>query len=136
MRLILIGLSALFVVSVVYLGYRHYEGLIETNAQLRESNVALEAAIAEQRWATETALEAVDEWQQAFDRLQSTLEQYRQVQLQANSEVRRLNELFAEHDLGALARARPGLIERRINSGTDASRRMLECATGHPDCPD
>lgn len=129
--------AVLIVVLVGWTVYSRITGLQEDNTRLRENAVALEAALTEQRRATDTALEALDEWEAALAAYQETLEDYRREQINASAEIRRLNELFSEHDLGALALERPGLIERRVNAGSDNIGWLLECATGGgTDCPD
>jgi hypothetical protein len=138
-RLFLTGLLFLGIVAGTGVLYKRYEGLQEAVSALREDRVRLIGAITEQRRTTEKALEAVDEWRLALDRYQQTLEEYREVQVRASDEVRRLNDLFARHNFGELARAKPVLIEGRVNAGTERARRVLQCATaapGDPDCND
>jgi hypothetical protein len=53
-----------------------------------------------------------------MDRLQERLREVEEKAIAANEEKRRLNDLFNDHDLTKLTLAKPGLIERRINSGT------------------
>jgi hypothetical protein len=47
----------------------------------------------------------------------------------AEMELERLQDVQRSHDLEALAKARPGLIERRINDGTARVFGMFEDAT-------
>ncbi|HKI62891.1 MAG TPA: hypothetical protein VKA31_11410 [Mariprofundaceae bacterium] len=44
-----------------------------------------------------------------------------------------MEALFDRHDLAALAQAKPGLIELRVNRATAADGRLFECITD-PDC--
>lgn len=47
----------------------------------------------------------------------------------ANQELSRYLEIFDKHNLNKLARAKPGLIEKRINDGTKAVLKDLENET-------
>ena len=73
------------------------------------------------------------EWKTALEGFQDNLDALTQVQREANAESRRLNDIFGQHDLRALAVARPGLIENRINAGTLDAYGMLERITGQDD---
>lgn len=122
---------------LLLLGYRHYTGLLETVSVLESNSVRYEVALGVQGGTIDAQERVIGEWQESQDRLLGTIEEMGRTQQDASTEIRRLNDVFAGHDLEALARARPGLIERRINSGTAAAWRMLECASGavRPDCP-
>ena len=83
-----------------------------------------------QKQATEAAVEAVAAWKESADELNRRIDEMAKVQLEATAQTRKLNDLFAKHDLQALAAAKPGLVERRVNAGTAAVLRMLEWAAG------
>lgn len=134
-KLALYGIAALAVASIIGLGYSHYTGLIEDNATLRENNVTLQVAVKGQQAAVTAAARAVEEWKESADRLGKVISEMTETQRSATVQTRRLNDVFAKHDLEALALAKPGLIERRVNSGSAAARRLLECVTsGSDDC--
>ena len=73
---------------------------------------------------------AITQWQKAVNKLEQDIQEARRIAKEAESETRRLNELFKKHDLRKLALAKPGLIENRINNGSANSIRLLECASG------
>jgi hypothetical protein len=129
-RLALYGIAALAVVSIIGLGYAHYKGLLEDNARLRVNEAVLTQALATQRAATEAATDAIAAWRESAAELGKSLGEMALAQQSASAQMRRLNDVFAKHDLEALSIARPGLIERRINGGTASALRVLECATG------
>lgn len=137
-KLIIAGIAALAVVTIIGLGYRHYTGLIDSVATLTANNAQLETAVGQQKQTIAAQQDAIGEWQQSQDELLSRVDELQAVAEEAAKETRRLNDIFARHDLTELARRKPGLIERRINSGTRAAGRMLECASGArgADCPD
>lgn len=125
------------VLGLVYLGYTHYQNLLSENATLKTNVSKLETAVEDQKAATDEALSAVEEWKLAQEEFSQALNELRQTQEQASAEIGRLNDLFAEHDLGKLAARKPGLIERRANGATDRAFRMLQCASGdRGSCPD
>jgi hypothetical protein len=129
--LVAVGLS-------VFLGYRHYTGMVEDLADLRERKVELEGAVAQRDQAIQTYAAAVVKWQEANDTLRKRAEAAGKIAQWAQGETRRLNELLAEHDLAALARAKPGLLESRLNSGSARALRLLHCASSTEpaaDCP-
>lgn len=135
-KLAIYGILALAVVSIIGLGYAHYTGLVEDNARLRENAVKLMAAIEIQKSATAAAMGAVDAWKTSAADLGKRIDEMARVQVRAAAQTRRLNDIFAKHDLEALSLAKPRLIERRINSGSASVLRVLECSTGNAaKCP-
>jgi len=49
-----------------------------------------------------------------------------EVRLNASAESRRLNDIFAKHDMEELSRERPDTLERLINRGTRDVFRLFE----------
>ena len=124
-KLVAIGGAAL----ALYFAYNGYQDLKNDKAQLEGNQAVLEGAVEVERASLESALGAIEDWQMAQKKLQKKIEEMNAFSVEANEEVRRLDELFANHDFGALVLAKPGLMERRINSGTRRIFRMLETAT-------
>jgi hypothetical protein len=93
-----------------------------------EDKGKLEVALTVQQGATESALSAVDAWKSSAEGFQKALSEMTKAQFKAAEETRRLNDIFSEHDLGALARKKPKLVEGRVNLGSDRMRGMLEDA--------
>jgi len=87
--------------------------------------------------ATITGLEeAIGDWKAQADRFQKTLDAMADAQVEANSQARKLNDVLSKHDLAALSLAKPGLVERRINSGSADVLGLFESATaGSKDQP-
>lgn len=128
-KLILGGVLAVAVVSIIGVGYMHYQGLVEDNRRLSENNAKLETAVETQQGTIAAQRDAIGQWAEQAARLQASIEEMQAVQRQASQELRRINDIFADHDLTNLSRAKPGLIEPRINSGTADALRMLERVT-------
>lgn len=114
-RLLLAGGFLLAIAAGSFAAYRHYQGLVDDLVRLRSENSSLQVQSSA--------------WEERAKRLAELAEEAQRVRREARREERRLNELFSEHDLAALARGKPALVERRINDGSDRVFRMLECAT-------
>lgn len=117
------GVMSIILLVVGGLFYWYFDHSQKTIRQL-EANVAkLELAINEQA-DTINALE-----QHAEDQAQQVVEL--QTNLNAANNYRAtLEKLLREHDLTALARSRPGLIENRMNAATTRLWDDLEALTG------
>ncbi len=129
-KIFIAGIALIAVLATIYLGYRHYTGLLETVRVLGINNAQLETAVGIQQYTIDDQGEVLVEWRVSQDALVALVAELQRVAEDAERETRRLNDIFSRHDLTRLARARPGLIERRINAGAVASLRMLECASG------
>lgn len=138
MKLAIAGLLALAVVTIIGLGYRHYTNLLSERDILKANNAVLETSVETQQTTIDAQTAAIGEWDAALTAFTARLEEMERVQYEATQETRRLNALFAEHDLRRLSFERPGLIEPRIRDGSDRAIRLLECTTGAggADCPD
>jgi hypothetical protein len=128
-RLYAYALGALALVTIIGLGYLHYTSLLEERDTLRQNVARVETALETQRAATAAAVKVIGEWSAAQERTVETLRELAQKSEAAREEGRRINRVLAEHDLGALAAARPGLVQRRLDDGTARALRMLRDAT-------
>ena len=138
LKLAIAGLLALSVVTIIWLGYQHYTNLLSELDILKANRIVLETSVETQHVTIDAQTAAISEWSKAQEALLTRIEDMERVQRAATTETRRLNGLFSRHDFGALAAQRPGLIEPRINTGSDRAIRLLECATRArgADCPD
>lgn len=118
-------------------GYLHYKGLRADLDAERAKAARLEVQVAVQNDTIDAQSEALTAWQDAGRRMQASLRAMTETARAAGEETRRLHALFSEHDLGALAVAKPGPVEAAVDAGTERMRRLLECASGAggPDCP-
>lgn len=121
------GITLVAVLLSIYLGYRHYNALLEDFATTKENVGKLEVALKTQTATTEQAVAAIAEWQNASRQILVDLEKTNQAAGDARDEVRKLQESLDSHDLAALAYRRPGLTLRALNRGTDRAARLLEC---------
>ena len=102
--------------------YDIYDNTMTRIDKLGETN----AALAEQRAQDRLVL---DLQQEEIQRAKDDAVELRRVAQQASSEMRRLQNVFANTDFEDLARNRPEAIERRINDGTERLLTLLECAS-------
>ena len=114
----------------VYGFWKHYDGMVQDNATLTASAAKAELAVQVQSATIEAQRDALGKWEEAQSVIQAQLQEIANGQVEARAERERLIEIFNDHDLAALLDARPELILRRINDGTDSAFRMLECASG------
>jgi hypothetical protein len=118
------------VLAVLAAAWWHYTGLQSDLREARERVFALTVENQVQD-ATITNLEGVvSEWAAHAEALRRTNEAMAAAQTAAAAEQRKLNDVLARHDLEALSLAKPGLLERRINSGTARILGLFECASG------
>ncbi len=121
---------------VVMFGYMHYTSLLNELDNLKIKNKNLDLAYQSEREVNKQFKSAIVEWKDSNAEILETAKELRQVSIGANKEVRKLNDIFAKHDIEKLASRKPGLIETRLNNGTADAFRMLECSSGstHKSC--
>jgi chromosome segregation ATPase len=115
MGAIMLGMTAAF-----YWYYQDSQARIQT---LSENNAKLETAVQMN--------------EQTIDSLEQSFEESREELRRVNEEfanIRRQNNVLAEkleeHDLGVLGNAKPGLVERVVNSATNKTNRCFEILSG------
>ena len=101
-----------FIGIIIVLGGASY-WLWNENQTLVQNNVQLESAVAEQQRTIDTIKENFERQGQALSTLQ-------RANAQVEAEKDRYLDIFRRHNLDKLAIVRPGLIETRVNDGTQA----------------
>lgn len=108
-------LGGLAVVTTIGLAAWHYTSLVSNNKRL-----TVELSRADDR----------------IDRIEFSLENQQRLitEASANSrlaqqDLRRIEDVFSRHDFQYLLDKKPGLIVRRVNSGTVTAFELLECET-------
>ena len=119
-----------------YALWSKYNNLANDNATLTATVTKLELATQIQDATINAQTAALEEWERASVVIQTKLQEIADGQTSARAERERLFEIFSEHDLAKLLDARPELVLRRINAGTDRAFSLLRCASGasDPDC--
>ena len=123
---VLIGVAT---VTVITLSYRHYTGLVDAKAELSAQVATLREDVARETSRADALGSVVDRWDQAAREQARALDQLTTAQREAGTYARELRDVLSKHDLGALAKRKPGLIENRINTGTADALRLLKRST-------
>ena len=125
-----IGIAIVVAVAAnVALLYRHYSGLVESKARLTGQIATLTEDISREKARADAFEKAIDQWDSAAKTQAKALEDFATAQREAGAYSRVLKDVLSKHDLGALAKRKPGLIERRVNDGSDRALRLLEQST-------
>lgn len=124
---VLIGVA---LVTTIALSYRHYTGLIDDKAELTAKVGTLEQDVAREKARADAFKLTIDKWDEAAAKQAEALDRFSTAQREAGETTRKLTDVLSKHDLGALARSKPGLIQTRINAGTADAFRLLEQSTG------
>lgn len=129
-KLIYALVAGAVVLSIFYFGFRHYSDMVDDIAMLNADKAKLEVSVKLQKQTIQVKDEAIDKWEAAQKELIATIEAMAEVSAAATAETRKINDLFADHNLSELSKRKPGLIEKRINRGSARSDRLLYCASG------
>jgi cell division protein FtsB len=119
--IVLILVTLLTAVSGV--GYWYYDKTETRIATLRDNNTKLESAV-------ELNEQAISDLQSSYADAQRQMELLNQENIRIRRNNDRLVEKFGDSDIATAAAARPELIERLINRGTDNAFRCLELLSG------
>lgn len=107
-----------FIGIILVLGLGSY-WLYDQNTTLKENNVKLESAIAEQ-----TA--AFDAMKESYERQGESLQNLSRANAQIEAEKDQYLAIFRKHNLDKLALMKPGLVQTRVNNATKAVFEELE----------
>lgn len=112
--------------------YYYYSTTQERIATLTANNATLTANVKTLTDANEQNVQTIDELQTSYQQVQEDYTQAQsefQITRMQNVELR---ERLGRHELDALAAAKPGLVERIINTATDNTARCFELLSGAP----
>lgn len=126
---VLIGVA---LVTTIVLISRHYTSLVDAKVALTAQVETLEQDVAREQGRVEALKASVDKWDGASGRQAEALSEFAEAQRDAGKHAREIRNALSQHDLGALAKAKPGLIEPRINAGTADAFRLLEQSSEAP----
>ena len=117
--------------------YWHYTGLLDEVSSLKTTAATLELEKEIQAGHITQLGKGIEAFKENEERIQKRITELAKATTEAKKETRRLNAIFGKHDLNRLATAKPGLMEKRFNSGTLDVFRLLGCETGRAtDCRD
>ena len=108
----------------------HYRGLTRELSDLKNENTLLVKDRQAHAAVIAAQATAIDKWGENQDRIERSVSDIAEAAREARGAIRELDRIFDDHDLEKLAKARPGLVQSRVNRGSDDARRLLECASG------
>lgn len=117
-------------VAAVVVTYSHYSDLVATNAAQAGRIATLESDVAREQARVAAYKDTLTKWDAAATAQVKALEELSAAKREAGAYQKVLADVLSKHDLGALAKRKPGLIENRVNAGADRVNRLLESATG------
>jgi hypothetical protein len=110
------------VATVAVVSWRHYTSLLDAKTELTsERDKALGRA--------EAAEGTINQWSASQAQQAQALRDLAAAQREAGNYSKGLIDVLSKHDLAALAASKPGLVEARVNAGTERALRMLEQST-------
>ena len=121
MLIIVMGLVG----GVVYGAYFYYNDTQQRIKTLQENNAKLETVAK----ANELTINSLQESQEKFATLTNELQTKLNLALTYGDDLRKK---LHKHDLTRLSIKKPGLIEKRINDGTNKLFDSIESITAHP----
>lgn len=99
------------------------------NAVLISNQAKLEEAVQLQKQTVDAQQQAIAEWKQSAAQMQHTLKTMAKIQSDATAQLRRIEDVYAEHNLRELSLRKPKLVEDRINRGTSDTLQLFKHAT-------
>ena len=121
MLIIVVGLIG----GVVYGAYAYYNDTQQRIKTLQENNAKLETVAK----TNELTINSLQESQEKFATLNNELQTKLNLALTYGDDLRKK---LHKHDLTRLSIKKPGLIEKRINDGTNKLFDSIESITAHP----
>lgn len=110
----------------------YYHSTQKRIAQLIENNATLEANVSTLKDANEQNINTIDDLQTSYQKVQEDYSrvqsEFQIIRLQNNE----LKERLGRHELGALASAKPKLVENTINNASINAMRCFELMSGAP----
>lgn len=126
MGFVSVGLAIMF-------AFNHYTSILNEKDNLEIEKRNLELALKSEQEVNKQFKLAIEEWKDSNKKILNAANELRQISINANREVNRLNGIFAKHDIGKLAEGKPSAIENVINNGTADAFKLLECSSGSTD---
>lgn len=122
----IMGLAGLAVVTILFMGHRHYTGLVNEVSNLRTTQALMQNGLDIERAAVVELHRVIGDWETARADLLVTISQMQEETHEARTETRRLQNLFAEIDLESLAAAD---LDSLANYTTDRLWQLIQSAT-------
>lgn len=112
--------------------YYYYTTTQNTIAQLTENNATLKSNQEKLEGAVATANETIAYQKENFESMRVDYQEAQKQLSDIRQQNNRLRERLSEHDISALAEAKPELVERIINNASEKAMRCFELLSGAP----
>jgi regulator of replication initiation timing len=106
-------------------GYWYVQKLQKDNAILKENQIKLETAVADNN-------AVIEQQTKDLKKIRTTLKEVEETNAKLQADRDALNNRLGKHDIGNLAESKPGLVEKIINKASDSAARCVEIASGSP----
>ena len=106
-------------------GYWYVQKLQKDNAILKENQIKLETAVADNN-------AVIEQQTKDLKKIRTTLKEVEETNAKLQEDRDALNKRLGKHDIGNLAEKKPGLVEKIINKASDSAARCMEIASGSP----
>ena len=106
-------------------GYWYVQKLQKDNAILKENQIKLETAVADNN-------AVIEQQTKDLKKIRTTLKEVEETNAKLQEDRDALNNRLGKHDIGNLAENKPGLVEKIINKASDSAARCVEIASGSP----
>ena len=106
-------------------GYWYVQKLQKDNAILKENQIKLETAVADNN-------AVIEQQTKDLKKIRTTLKEVEETNAKLQEDRDALNKRLGKHDIGNLAENKPGLVEKIINKASDSAARCVEIASGSP----
>ena len=106
-------------------GYWYVQKLQKDNAILKENQIKLETAVADNN-------AVIEQQTKDLKKIRTTLKEVEETNAKLQADRDALNKRLGKHDIGNLAENKPGLVEKIINKASDSAARCVEIASGSP----
>ena len=106
-------------------GYWYVQKLQKDNAILKENQIKLETAVADNN-------AVIEQQTKDLKKIRTTLKEVEETNAKLQADRDALNKRLVNHDIGNLAENKPGLVEKIINKASDSAARCVEIASGSP----
>lgn len=122
------GIAVVAILAVVGAFAVHYDQLVKDNATLTGNVATMKVTLGQSQEDLVVSFKRIDEFAEALEEQARTMRKMQVVQAGANEIIKELENVFDQHDLEKLLKAKPNLIITRINAATAHRLRMLECS--------
>ena len=112
--------------GVGYWYVKHLESKINT---LTETNAVLKQQVDIEKKNTDLAIGMISAANARLEQFSRSIEDLRSQGERAAEDRKRLDEIFAKHDVAKISKKRPTLLQRRINAASRRASGLLECAS-------